>query len=134
MLRFLKKLFGLLSLEEVLHETKQVKINGVLFTIKKINSLDYLNGSKVMIAVFDTYKKDLGNNIDESSLKKVKEHYKDVIMAGVIKPKLTRKDEEGTLISVNEVLDDWDLATKLYSKIIEFTYGKKKLFHSQKVN
>lgn len=127
MLNFFKKLFGLVSIDEALHESKKVKIKGVLFTIKKINTLDYLNGSKVMLQIFDTYKKGTETELNESYVKKMKDHYRDVIMSGVIKPKLSRKENDGTLVWVDEVINDWEMASELYSKIIEFTYGKKKL-------
>lgn len=120
-------MFGLFrrrSLEEHLRETKTVKISGVLFTIKKINMLDYLNGSKVLKQTYDTYKTD--NKVSESSMNQIKEMYTDVILASVIKPKLTRKEgDEG--IHIEEVFRDWDMASELYSQIMSYTYGKKKM-------
>jgi len=134
MLNFFRKIFGLLSIEEALYQTKRIKIEGVLFTIRKINSLDYLNGSKVMLQIFDTYKNTPQNQINESHIKKVKEHYRDVLMAGIVKPVLSRNKDDGTKIFVDEVLDNWEMATKVYEQIIAFTYGKKKLLASQDKN
>lgn len=133
MLKFLKKLFGLLSLEEAIYETKKIKCHGVLFTIKKINTLDYLNGSKVMLQIFDTYKVNKNSELDPSYVKKIREHYKDVIMSGVVKPVLSRKDN-GVNVCVDEIIDNWEMATELYECIIAFTYGKKKLLTSQSKN
>ena len=133
MLKFFKKMFGLLSVEEALHETKKVRCHGARFTIKKINTLDYLNGSKVMLQIFDTYKVGKKQEMDPSHMKKIKEHYRDIIMSGVVKPELVRKPEQGRLC-VDFILDNWEVATNLYEQIIAFTYGKKKLLTSQSKN
>ena len=62
-------------------------------------------------------------------MKKVREHLSDVILAGTIKPQLSRKEEEGK-ISISELFNDWEIAETLYNEILAFTYGKKKLMNS----
>jgi len=116
--RKLKSLFG---------KTKRIKIYGVPFTIRKIDCFDYLDGSKVMLQLYDIYK--IGNSKPEliqNRFKKVKPHFRDVFMSGVIEPKLVRKKEEDGLF-VDNLFTELDLANQLYSAIINFTYQKKKL-------
>jgi len=67
------------NLKDVLNATKKIKLCGVLFEIKKINGLAYLDGSKSLKKSYDTYSK-VKNDISESSIKKVQEHYTDVFM------------------------------------------------------
>lgn len=113
------------SLEDVLTETKKVKIQGVIFHIKKFNPLDYLDGSQVMQKIFDEYQAG-GDKIDSLSSKKIRDHFRDVIMSGVDKPKLSRK-EDGEGVFVDEILNNWEMTNALYEKIWEYNYGKKKL-------
>ena len=118
-------LFGK-KLESHLGQTKKVKVNGVKFVIKKLNALNYLDGSKVLKATYDTYKTK-GNDV--SGLvndKKLVEHFSHAICSGVISPKITLEKEE-TGIHVDELFVDWDLVVELYNEIMTFTYGKKKL-------
>lgn len=114
------------SLEDRLKITKVVSVAGVKFTIKKIDMIDYLNGSKVLLKIHDTYK--LNKNVDNGveNIKKVKDHYRDVLMAGIIDPKMTRKEnEEGFYIE--KLLNHFDIVNKIYAEIVSFTYGKKKI-------
>lgn len=119
MLSWLIDLLGLRSLDSVLAKTKTVKINGIRFQIKKINPLDHLDGSKVMLQAYDIHK--TKGQEAEISPKKIKEHFADVIIAGVVNPKIDRDTAE-------KMLNDWELVNKLYEEIISYTYGKKKLF------
>lgn len=115
------------SLDSVINETKTIYINRVRFRIKKINALNYLDGSKVLKQVYEQYKigkTELANN--EVNDKKVKEHISHVICAGVINPKIGFKKEEDN-IAVDELFVDLDMTMKLYEEIMSFTYGKKKL-------
>jgi hypothetical protein len=114
------------SLKDALKDTKKIKISGVLFEIKKIDILSHLDGSKVMLKLFDTYRLDPSKQVDDASMKKIKSHYTDVIMAGVIKPKLSRKNDS-ELVCVDEIFQNWPLAQELYEQIMSLTYGKKKL-------
>ena len=113
------------TLKDALNETKRVKIEGVIFKIKKIDVASYLKGTQSLISVYDTYK--MGNkDLNPESDKTVRAHFRDVFMEGVVKPVLSRKDNE-TGVHVDEMFNNWDLANGLYSEIINFTYGKKKV-------
>ncbi len=121
--------FGSKDLKESLAKTKTVKINGVLFKIKKINVLDFLDGSRVLQKAYLTYeeaKADAKKDIDMNLQKKVNEHYKDVFMAGVVHPKLSRKDEADA-VCVDDLFVDPEMVQQLYQEIYAYTYGKKKL-------
>ncbi len=116
-------------LEDVLDQTKSVRVHGVKFLIKKIDTTNFLDGSKVMLKMYDIYKvkgSALPEDQTEKNLLKVKEHYRDVFMASIVSPKLTRKNE-GMGIFVDNIFTEWDLANELYSEIMLYTYGKKKL-------
>ena len=115
------------KLEDVLRRTKVIVVHGIKFEIKKIDPTAYLDGSKAMVQLYDVYKvgsKDQAPPINDALMNKVKDHYKDVFMASVVRPVLRRKDGEGIL--VDNLFTDWDLAHELYSKIMEHTHGKKK--------
>ena len=113
------------TLEEHLGQVKRIKVHHMDFVIKKINVLDFCTGAKVVMAIFDTYK--LTKQIaGDNEMKKVKAHYIDVLMAGVISPPLSRKPEEGKTL-VDHLLTDWELAGELYSAVMTFAYGKKNL-------
>lgn len=122
------------SLDSALNATRTVRIEGIKFKIKKINVLDFIEGQKVMFQYFDTYKKD-PSAASEVNFKKLRSHYGDIFMAGVIEPKLTRDPEQkdGGLF-VEKLLTDWDLANGLYEKIIDFTYGKKKIIQADSLS
>jgi len=117
------------TLEEHIKETKKIIVQDIIFHIKKIDVVDYLQGAKVMYTLFQTYKMK-GNSEDNDELKlkqmkKARDYMRDVIMAGVVKPKLKRKDEDEG-IHIDEVLNDWLLAKELSEAIISYTLGKKK--------
>lgn len=115
------------KLEDVLFETTQIKIKDVKFTIKKINILDYLDGSNLLKQHYDTYSigKDKIESLDEKKQEKIFKHIEDVLCAGIVYPKVSRKPEEGILVKL--FFNDMELALALYTAINEFTYGKKKL-------
>lgn len=125
------------SLDSALNETKKIKVQGVTFHIRKLNPLDYLNGANVLRQTYDTYK--IGTKeqspLSEADLKKIKEHYAHTLAAGIAKPKISLKDEEGS-INAYKFVENWDLATEVYMEIIGHTYGKKKVKQlvSQKVS
>lgn len=129
MLSWLIDLLGWRKLETVLNKKKTVKISGVKFIIKKINPLDHLEGSKVMLQSYDVYKIGMnkGNQEYKQSEKKIKEHLANVIVSGVLEPKIVHKGEG---ILVEDLFSDWNLVNELYEQIITFTYGKKKLLKS----
>lgn len=112
------------NLESHLRGTKKIKIHGLPFEIKKVDMLDYLNGSKVMTQIYDVYRQG-PEKVTQSNMNAIKDHYRDIFMAGVVKPALYRKPE-GSQIGVDELFQDWGMASDLYTAISEFTYGKKK--------
>lgn len=116
------------DLKTVLNETKTVKINGVLFKIRKLNPLDHAKGLEVMRAQFDTYrvKSSEPQELTEGQIKKVRKHYRDVFMASVVQPRLSIKDDS-ELVCVDDIFRDEVMAERLYMEIMFLTYGKKKL-------
>lgn len=126
-------LFGRNKLENVLNQTKKVKIQGIVFTIKAIDMLDYLTGSQVLLQSFDTHKTQGAKAaLAPESEKKVRRHYADVLVSGVIEPALTHKKEglEDKRILVDDMFSNWELVERLYTEIITLTYGKKKVQHA----
>lgn len=126
------------SLDSVLNKTKTVRIFGVKFTLKKVDPTNFLDGSKVMIQLYDTYKveKNPSEATNNSVMQKVKDHYKDIFMAAVVEPKLRRNEKTADGLLVDNLFTEWDLAHELYGQIMAHTYGKKKLqsLISQKIN
>lgn len=147
MLQWLNNLLGRGSYS-ALDPRHKVKLHGIAFTLRKLDPLDYMKGAHVMTKYYETYGKPgvaaLGAPSD-GMIEKVREHYKDVLMCGVVTVRLngkeytpSRKDTvagEFTL-KVDNLMTDWTLAEELYAAILEFTYGKKKLTDmlSQKKN
>ena len=125
MINWIKRILGLRKIDEALNVTKYVRLDGIRFQIKKIDVLDYLDGSKVLLSAFDTYKTGKQKDFDVST-KKIKDHYRDVLMSGVISPTLSRKGNDQGMF-VDNLFSDWELAERLYEEIIQFSYGKKKM-------
>lgn len=130
-------MFGLFknkSLKGHLRQTKELKVNGVIFKIRKVNPVDFLDGSKVLLNEYQLYEvgrkaSDGDSQAIDKQMKKLKKHFIDVFMCGVVKPALTRKpDKEPEKIGVEEMFVDWGMANNLYEEIIDFSYGKKKGF------
>ena len=115
--------------EEILNATRIIKVHGMFFRIKKMDVTDYLNGSKIMLQMYNTYqlKKDIEALRSPDSLKKYHDHCKDVFMSSIIEPKLKRNKDDGDGLFVDNLFHDWSLVDELYLKIFEFTYGKKKV-------
>lgn len=116
------------KLSAAVNPEKRVKVQGVIFRVRKLQPMDHIAGAKTLRASFAVYK--TGATPEEvATAKAVKAHYIDTFMAAVIEPKLTRKHdpEDRVGIWVENLFTDWELATELYSEIIAFTYGKKKL-------
>lgn len=107
-----------------------VKVHGVRFKVRKINPIDFASGARAIQMHFDTYKTSLEREQLQSLEKhgdKIKEHYRDVIMACVMEPKLSRKEGEPGTIWVENLFTEWEMVTDLYVAIMEVTHGKKKL-------
>lgn len=114
------------KLESILNATRRVRISGVVFTIRKINTLHYLDGSKIIQAQYEIYKNGKTDPNPEVSEKKMKEFFSQFLVAGVVNPKLSLKENDEDCIFVEKMFVDWDLCMKLYEEIMLFTYGKKK--------
>lgn len=124
-------LFGR-ELKKVLNETKKIKVLGIRFTIKKVNLLNYLDGSKVLIQAYDTHKTAGQKAVSNPSFSedKIKRHYADIFLAGVVTPQLAATKElaeKEKRVFVGDLFVDWNLATELYVQIMTLTYGKKKV-------
>lgn len=122
-------LFRSRPLDAVLSPKKRIKVEGVVFIIKKLDVLDHLEGAKTLQKSFDVYKVEREKNAEAAEQvhqKKVRQHYADVILAGVVSPKIGRKEGDGQYW-VEDLFQNWDLVQNLYSEILAFTYGKKKL-------
>lgn len=113
------------SLVDYLNETKKVRIKGVNFRIKRIDVSNHLDGSKVLLQSYDIYKS--GADKEQApNQKKIKEHFAQVLVAGIVSPKISFKKEEGG-VCVDDLFIDWEMVYKLYESIMFFTYGKKKV-------
>lgn len=130
MFDWLRNIFGRRrTLDEVLFATRRIKVHGIIFHVRKVNPIDFASGAKALQMHFQTWKtadekKQL--EILGANEGKIREHYVDVIMAGVVTPKLSRKKDEPGAIFVEHLFTDWSLASELYLKIIENSQGKKK--------
>jgi len=119
------------SLAEHLRQGKTVRLDGIRFRIKKLDVVNYLEGAKILQEAYAVYRTaadiKMGDEATISSLKKSQSVLRDIIMSGVVQPKLVRKSEDDPeAICVDEILQDWQLANKLAMEIIAFTSGKKK--------
>lgn len=120
------------SLSDRLSETKRVRVLQVPFRIRKINALDHLAGSKVMMAAFMTYEEARGAEKasklpDENDLKKIKDHFRDVFDAAVVEPRLKRSMEDpGEGVFIDSLLNDQDLCYALYDAIMNHSGSVKK--------
>ena len=115
------------TLGDHLRAEKTLRIKGIRFKIKKINIMDYLDGSKVLKKAYDTYQIKPSEDGLLQTKSKIKSVYRDVFMAAVMRPILSRKEDDAETIWVDDIFNDWALASELYSQIYLFTYGKKKL-------
>lgn len=113
------------DLDAALRETRTVRVNGVRFIIKKIDVINFLDGSNVLRQSYDIYKTGNETQVKESE-KKVRKYFSEILVAGVVSPRLSFKEEAG-YYCVDKLFSDWDMVEKLYEHITEFTYGKKKV-------
>jgi hypothetical protein len=115
---------------EFLDETKKIKVKGFSFIIRRVNPLDYLDGSKVLQQAYALYKKPSAESEHGVSDKKIREFFSHILCSAVVEPKLVLNEADTTGIFVERLFVDWDLVTKVYEEIMVFTYGKKKLKQS----
>lgn len=122
MLRWFKKK----TLDDILHETKKVKFNGVTFVIRKVNPMDHLTGLNVIQKVYDIYKVNKSEPSESAleNLKKVQKYSQDILLAGVVVPKLS-PTETGEGFYVEKLFQNMELASFLTREIMLFTYKKK---------
>jgi hypothetical protein len=80
-----------------------------------------------MMQAYDTYKS--GKADIEVSEKKIRAHVAEVLVAGVVEPKLSHK-ENGEGVFVQDLFVNPKITNTLYEQIIAFTYGKKKILNS----
>ena len=113
------------NLDLHLNARKVININGFSFIIKKLNPLDYMSNDKILLQLFDIYTNKKDEIVSEANLKKMLEHYKQVICASVVNPKITYKKENDGIF-VEDLFKDWDMIDELYSEILSYTIGKKK--------
>lgn len=113
------------KMEDVLIGLKKVKIKGVLFTIKKIPAEKYLEGFNILFKAYDVNIMKKANE-RELPVKKIKNFYRDIMLAGVVSPKLSIQDDPSS-VCIDEVFNDWDLVERLCGEIIKNTVGKKKI-------
>lgn len=128
MFGFFKNLFPkAIDAKDYLRKTKTLDIKGILFTIKRITIEDHLSGLNVILNIHQSYKvatKESAANFDD--LKAMRKFMRDIIFAGVVKPKLTMVKNPGDVIHIDEVINDMELAQILTKEIISYSYGKKK--------
>lgn len=114
-------------LEDVLGKPKKVWIDGVPFKIRKINPLDYLQGSKAIVQIYQTARKFDPDSVEVKNdhTDKIKAHYIDVFLASVVEPTLKRKKDDGDGLPVEHLLTDLQFSDALYGEIMAHSYGKK---------
>ncbi len=112
--------------KDYLRQTKAVEINGISFVIKKILIEDHLSGLNVILNIHQTYTVGKKENERFEDLQQIRKFMRDIIFAGVVKPKLTMAKNPGEIIHVDEILNDVALSQALTAEIINFSYGKKK--------
>lgn len=123
MLNWLFKRVGLTS--HLLKE-KRITIKGCGFTIKKIDALSYAQGLMAMQSIFSTGTTQITGH-KETAEKKLRQHYRDTFLSGVVSPRLTTKENDLDGVFVDLIFNDPEIMETLYKEIVEFTYGKKKL-------
>lgn len=131
-------LFGK-DLEKHAKATKKIVVNGIRVKIQKVNITNYLEGQKVLLATNEVHKtkgekEAAAKNIPSDE--KMRAHYRDILIAGVVSPKLCYKEEDekaGEGMWVDRIMHDWDLVLGIHSAILSFTYGKKKYQHALSV-
>lgn len=120
---------------------KWVKVEGMKFCIRKLNPLlDFtLDKMPTIFTDFNTKRKTEQTNIPLVTQKKYLDDMKAIIQAGVIEPVLVQvgvgeKEGKENGLTVNDILRDTSLASKLYIEIIANSLnrfkGLKGLFFS----
>jgi len=111
-----------------LDQTKEIKVSGIYFKIKKLSVLDHIHGAKVLTENYHVWAKESPEAIKVAE-EKIKTHYRDIFLSCVVDPVLKRKESEvgPGEIWVDRLFLDFDLANNLYMQIMFHTHGKKKV-------
>lgn len=136
MIRWLKKCFAssdeeypTKTLDAHLHNGHKVVIEGIQFHLRKIDPFDHLAGLNVLQQVHSTYQAKPDHTINpkmEKNFTKVREFMRDIILAGVIRPKIVLKSEDDPEATpVDDVLHDINLSQQIVENILSITYQKK---------
>lgn len=121
------------TLESRLRQTKKIIIDNVEFEIKKVGIDEHLAGLNVILRFHEQYGRpekhktvSVGQKLEDQA--KLKKFLRDILVAGVVSPKLTLKDkpEDGEINVDQFVSREFDLANMLTYEILKLTYGKKK--------
>lgn len=113
---------------------KTLKINGMVFTIKAVNPLIDFAADKIPQIFTDwvSARKVETKTPGAPEIKKLQEDMYPVIQAGLEKPKLHRKSEDG--LTVEDLFRDPAIGVKLYYSILEHSLnrfrGLNRLFFS----
>lgn len=131
MIKIVRNLIFGKSFIDTINETKKVKVDGIVFHIKKISILSFLAGLDVMTEHYAEHRnKKPEKRLDEKQIKKIKEHFTDVFLASIVNPKFCLSSDVDKLndhLAIDHLIDQWELSQKLYEKIMQYTYGKKKI-------
>lgn len=118
------------SISELLNPTKVIKVHRIRFVIRRLNTMDFMAGSKGVRELYGTFQAQGLHNVEitQESRSRLEAMLIDSFMAGVVEPKLKRVESDpGEGLPVRHLLTDWQFAVQLYQGIMEFTYGKKKV-------
>ena len=124
-------LFRSKTLQDVLNQTKKVKVGGIKFVIKKLDPIDTMSGAAILQKSYDTYEvgaKDAP--VVQQKPEKVKAYFREIFLSCVVEPKLYRDQEQAKTaggVWVDGMFTEWDLVEGLHMAILGFTYGKKKM-------
>lgn len=115
------------TLEQHLYGAKKIKVNGVVFVIRKINAMDHLAGLNVLQKIHEVYKVNKANQNAGTAaehLNKLRNYCRDILLAGVVVPKLSATDN-GDGFFVDRLFFDFPMAQRLTEEILFHTYKKK---------
>ena len=114
------------TFDEYMEETMDIEVHGVPFTIRRVNVYHFLEGYNCVRQVFETYEQKRAK-VPEVKWKQAEQYYRDLFCAGIVSPKLKRKESDEGELLVDNLLTDSTLITALHEAIYAFTYGKKKV-------
>ncbi len=118
---------------EKLKGLKKIKIEGMSFTIKRLNPLLDFSSDNIpqIFTDFSSIKPPPSADSSPSVLNKIKDDMFSIIKAGVVEPKLSKDG-----ITVDDLFRDPDIGIGLYQAILDHSLnrfkGLKKLFFSIK--